>query len=290
MGNGSYFISREELRPFMNPGEMNSEEGLYLCWVTDPAAARRVLPPQFDLLDPEHPLAMVYVVNIREPTFAPWYMEGGLSLLCRYRELAGVYFLSLQLSGPGAHMGLCSGREMAGLPKKMCERIVVERTGDWAQAFIERKRRRIFSVQVELGPCNDPLMSEMYRNHGPGYRDRGACLLFQYDCGKAPEGHLVLPRVRLVHYDSVTDYQSWEPGRITSLVMEPSLDDPWAEIPVVRLLGAGYSVNSNWVAGITTLTEYTGEEADSLFSYLFTGRWDRSTLATGRHQCYGQFE
>ena len=139
MKNGTYFIPREQIRQFMNPGAMNNEEGLYINWETDPATARRVLPPQFELLDPEHPIAMVYVVNIREPTFAPWYMEGGLSLLCRYGETVGVYFLNLQLSGPGAQMGLCIGREFSGLPKKMCERIVVERNGDWAYALIESK-------------------------------------------------------------------------------------------------------------------------------------------------------
>ena len=111
MKNGSYFIPREQIYSFMNPGAMNNEEGLYISWETDPAAARRVLPPPLELFDPAHPIAMVYVVNIREPTFAPWYMEGGLSLLCRYGEIVGVYFLNLQLSGPGAQMGLCSGRE-----------------------------------------------------------------------------------------------------------------------------------------------------------------------------------
>lgn len=289
MKNGSYFIPREQLRTFMNPGAMNNEEGLYINWVTDPDAARHVLPPPLELLYPEHPIVMVYVVNIREPTFAPWYMEGGISLLCRYGDAIGAYFTNLQLSGPGAHMGLCSGREFAGLPKKMCERIVVERNGDWAGAFIERKGRRIFSVEVEMGGYNDPVMEAMRKDYGPGYRERGACLLFQYENGRAPDGHCIFPKMNLVHYDSVTDFQTWEPAAITSLEMEPSLDDPWAELAVVKLLGAGYSINSNWVAGLATLARFEGDEADNLFSYLFSGRWDRSTLVTGRYQCYGQF-
>ncbi|HNR39444.1 MAG TPA: acetoacetate decarboxylase family protein [Acidobacteriota bacterium] len=289
MKNGSYFIPREQLHAFMNPGAMNNEEGLYIFWETDPAVARRVLPPMLELLDPAHPIAMVYVVNIREPTFAPWYMEGGLSLLCRYGETVGAYFLNLQLSGPGAHMGLCSGRETSGLPKKMCERIVVERKGDWARAFIERHGRRIFSTEVELGDYNDPLLGIMRQDYKPGYQERGACLLFQYECGPAPAGHMIIPQARLLHYDSVIDYTTWEPARIQSIQMEHSLDDPWAELLVVKLLGAGYSINSNWVAGLSTLAQYDGAEADSLFSYLFSGRWDRSTLVTGRHQIYGQF-
>jgi acetoacetate decarboxylase len=232
---------------------------------------------------------MVYVVNIREPTFAPWYMEGGLSLLCRYGEIVGAYFLNLQLSGPGAQMGLCSGREGSGLPKKMCERIVVERNGDWASALIERKGRRIFSVEVEMGGYNDPLMEVMRKDYGPGYQERGAALLFQYELEKAPEGHNTFSNMRLVHYDSVTDFQTWEPARVKSLHMEPSLDDPWAELAVVKPLGAGYSVNSNWIPGVSTLAQFERDEGDSLISYLFSGRWDRSTLVTGRFQRYGQF-
>jgi acetoacetate decarboxylase len=289
MKNGSYFIPRDQIYPFMNPGAMNNEEGLYLYWETDPAAARRVLPPVLELPDPAHPIAMVYVVNIREPTFAPWYMEGGICLLCRYGETPGVYFLNLQLSGPGAQMGLASGRELSGLPKKVCERIVVERNGDWSRVLIESKGRKIFCAEAEIGTYNDPLMKTMFKDAGPGYQDRSTCLLFQYEFGKAADGRVAFPKVKLVDYDSITDYQSWEPACIQSLKMEPSLDDPWAEMEVVKLLGAGYSVNSNRVAGITPLAEFEGAEADGLISYLFTGRWDRSTLVTKRTQRYGQF-
>jgi acetoacetate decarboxylase len=61
-----FFIPRQQVHPFFNPGSMDNEEGLYVCWETDPATARRVLPPQLHLLFPEHPVVMVYVVNIRE--------------------------------------------------------------------------------------------------------------------------------------------------------------------------------------------------------------------------------
>jgi hypothetical protein len=42
--NGSYLTPRERIYPFLNPGAMNSQEGLYFCWETDPAVARRGLP------------------------------------------------------------------------------------------------------------------------------------------------------------------------------------------------------------------------------------------------------
>ena len=288
MKNGSFFIPREQIYPFFNPGSMNNEEGLYLCWETDPAVARRVLPPPLALMNPEHPVVMVYVVNIREPTFAPWYMEAGLMMLCSYGATAGVTILNLQLSGPGASTGMCSGREFSGLPKKMCERIVVERTDDCARAFVESKGKRIFDVDVELGAYNDPLAAQLYKDNGPGRRERGSCLLFQYEFGAAPDGRMTFPKMRLVNYDSVTDYQTWEPASIKSIKMEPSLDDPWAELSVVKPLGAAYSINSNCDVRVSHLAQFEGGEADNLISYLFSGRWDRSTISAG-HQRYGQF-
>ncbi len=288
MKNGSFFIPREQIYPFFNPGEMNDEEGIYLCWETDPAVARRVLPPPLTIVNPQHPVVMVYVVNIREPTFGPWYMEGGVMLLCSYGETAGGYFLNLQLSGPGALMGMCSGREFSGLPKKICERIVVERDGECARAFIERKGKRIFDVDVELGAYNDALAAHLYKDAGPGLQARGSCLLFQYEHGIAPEGYARFPKMRLVNYDSATDYRSWEPARIASIKMEPSLDDPWAELVVVKPLGAAYSINSNRDVRTSLLAEFEGDQADNLISYLLSGRWDRCTISPG-HQRYGQF-
>ena len=38
MKNGSYFIPREQIYSFMNPGALNNQEGLWILWETDPAA------------------------------------------------------------------------------------------------------------------------------------------------------------------------------------------------------------------------------------------------------------
>lgn len=93
MKSGSFFLPREKLYSFTNPSVLNSMEGLFLNWETDPAVARRVLPSPLEFADPAHPVVYVYVVNIREPSMAPWYMEGGLALICRYGDTPGAYFL-----------------------------------------------------------------------------------------------------------------------------------------------------------------------------------------------------
>ena len=289
MKNGSYFIEREKLNAFMKGAAMNEEEGLYIFWETDPKVARQVLPPQLELIDPEHPQVYSYIVNIREPTFAPWYMEAGIGILgARYKEHTGLYFCNLQLSGPGAQMGLLSGREMSGLPKKMCEKIVVERNDDIAHVVVEAKGRRIFEAEIEIGSYNEPLMEAGFADLVPGASADGYCFLFKYDICSGKDDNVILQNATLLGYDSVTDYRSWEAASIKSISMEPSLDDPWSELVVVKPLGAAYSINSNWVRGTHALARFEEKESDDLFSYLFAGRYDRSTICKG-HQRYGQY-
>ena len=109
MRNGSYVVDRSTLARFMKDGAMNAQEGISLIGITDDSVAR-LLPPPLTLLNPEAPLFYVYIVNIREPTFAPWYMEGGIGLMAKYGDTAGLYFLNLQLSGPGAFSVDIGGR------------------------------------------------------------------------------------------------------------------------------------------------------------------------------------
>lgn len=285
MKNGSFFVPRAQLNGFMK-SDMRGFEGLSLAWETDPDVARRVLPPPLDLADPAHPTAYVYVVNIREPGFAPWYMEAALALFARFRETVGVYFLNLQLSGPGAAMGLCTGRPV-GLPKKLCERIVVERVGDCAHVLVEAKGRRIFEAEAEVYPPETPQAVAPAAGK-VGAKERGACFLYTYEESLEADGPRRLTSARLCHYDSLNVYESSEPARVASIAMAPSLDDPWAELSVVKPLWAVWSVYGNPVLGVSTLVEFKGEEADRLFPYLFAGRWDRTTLG-GSNQRYGQF-
>lgn len=284
MKNGSFFIPREELSM---SGGMKNIEGVKLFWETDPAVARRILPPPLELPDPEHPVVYAHVANIREPGFAPWYMEACLALFARYRETISLYFLNILLSGPGALMGMCHGRENFGLPKKLCERIVVERLDDCARAVVEAKGRRILDVEVGLGTYNEALVGQMLAAK-PGPQEKSNCFVFQYDQALAPDGRLSCSNARLCSYRNVSDVHSVEPASIKSIVMEPSLDDPWAELPVAKPLAATYGVHSEGPAEVSELVQLDADKADRLLSYLFSGRFDRSMICKG-HQRFGQF-
>lgn len=118
-----------------------------------------MLPAPLELADKENPVFYAYIVNIREPTFAPWYMEGGIGIMAKLGDIFGLYFLGLQLTGPGALMGAFSGRETSGLPKKIGDRISVERSENSGHCFIERGGVRLLDVHLDIGKYNDKTFS-----------------------------------------------------------------------------------------------------------------------------------
>ncbi len=279
---GSYFIPQEKMANFMQNAGMYSQEGIYLYGVMDPGV-KNLLPPPLELTDPEHPLFYFYAVNIREPTFAPWYMEGGLGVLAKYGAYTGVYFFSLMLSGPGALMGAFTGREGSGLPKKLCERIVVERTDEHARCFIERNGVRLADVKLEMGQYNQQGITfgaEGCETVPGGWLEPdGGCLLHRYHIGGDGIENMVL-----THYSSPTRYYSWEPAAAT-IKLASSIDDPWGELQPTAVIGAAWSVCDNWVDASPEIYRYPQEDAMPTMRHLFTGRYDRSMLCK-KHQHY----
>jgi len=278
----SYFMTEEQMRNFMTEGAMNSQEGIFLYGITDPSV-KDLLPPPLELADPVNPMFYLYIVNIREPTFAPWYMEGGIGVLAKYGDKVGVYFFSLMLSGPGALMGAFTGREGSGLPKKLCERIVVERTGDYGRCYIERKGVRLVDVEFEIGSYNEPSMSIGFENCADivgGYlSEDGGCLLHKYRFGESG-----VTDMDLIFYNSPTRYYSWEPASAT-VKLASSIDDPYGEVPLVSVLGAAWSVSDNWVKESPILYRYPQDTVAKTMRYLFTGRYDQCLLYR-KHQLY----
>lgn len=282
MKQGSFVVPREKIDTLMKGSAMNKMEGIVLLGIADPKV-KDLIPPPLELTDPENPVFYVHIVNIKEPTFSPWYMEGVIGIMTKFQDKVGCYFLNLQLSGPGAMMGTMIGRETSGLPKKLCERIVVERDGDYGHCFIERKGVRLIDVELDInGKYNDPNFhrpQEACLTQNEPVMTYGACMLHTYHLSW--EGFSDL---ELVYYDSPTRYYSWEPANAT-VKLQSSLDDPWGEIPIKRILGAGWCVQDNWARAVTPLYKYGEQEGKEAMRYLITGRYDRCMLSKN-HQHY----
>lgn len=280
-------VPKEEIANFMNGGQMNQQYGIQVFCEMDKEEAQALLPPPLKILD-NGPgigaLVYIYIVNIREPSFAPWYMEGGIGIMARHGEAVGVHFIGLQLSGPGALMGMCSGRETSGLPKKLCERIHVERVGDVGHCFIERNGVRLIDVELEMGQYNEPGMKlltgaqEGCTKESP-IETGGACLLFKYQFEEKKFANLVMN-----YYDNPTRYYEWSPAT-AKVTLGSTRDDPWGEIKIKKVFGAGWMVSDNWVRSNQVIHQYADEEITEVLPYLFSGRYDRFTMCKD-HQIY----
>lgn len=278
----SYFISEEKLGNFMKDGAMNWQYGIQFYGLTNTAKARKMLPPPLETIEQDgETIFYAYVVNIREPTFAPWYMEGGIGIMAKLGDQTGLYFLGLQLSGPGALMGAFSGREGSGLPKKLCDRIVVDRTGDKGHCFIERKGVRLLDIELDIGAYNDPGFSQPQEGctrENP-IITQGGCLLHKYRMtGKG------FADMEILFYDSPSRFYSWEPAT-AKITLQSSIDDPWGEVVIDKVLGAGWMVSDNMVTGMDTLYRYDDPLAvNRAMQNLFAGRYDQCTLSMDHQQ------
>lgn len=277
--NGNFFVPSEKLKNYMKNGTMNSQEGVQIIGATT-ASAAKLLPPPLTLEDPGNPMFYAYAEIIREPTFCPWYMEGGLGIMARFGEYTGIYFLTIMLSGPGAYAGMWSGREISGLPKKVCERISVSRTDDAAHCFIERGGVRLLDAELKMGVYNDPsykLEQEKASRENP-ITTGGGCILHKYTMDGT-----AFANMEMLYYASKTRYYSWEPCA-ADIKIKSSADDPWGALEIKRVLAAGWMVSDNWASN-SKIHSYTDEGAEIAMQYLYYGRYDRCMI-TSAHQIY----
>lgn len=277
-------VPAEQLSSFMKDGAMNHQYGAQVLFRVDPSKAQELLPPQLKLS--ASALGYFYAVNIREPSFAPWYMEAGIGLIAQYKEYEGLYFTGLMLTGPGAVMGMCCGRETSGLPKKLGGHIRVERLNDEAHILVERDGVRLVDIDMTMGEYNTELMRSMHLSQegcsaeNPITTD-GSCLLFRFTLGN---GNALVRQMCLNNYDSPTRFIQWDPATV-KMTLRNGPNDFWGDIPVTEILGGGWMVSDNWVRSQMTIAEFSDEESVDIVRYLLPGRYDQGVFCK-EHQIY----
>jgi acetoacetate decarboxylase len=140
-------------------------------------------------------------------------------------------------------MAMAGGREVYGFPKKMAD-IHMYRDGDLVGGWTERRGVRFMELQAKLtGSFNDA--SAQDKIMGMASADgkiRGLSYNFKYF--PAPEGGAADYNPRLVRQETVLGPKTLQFGE-ASVTLRPSDYDPWAEVEVVKVLGAMYSVGDN---------------------------------------------
>ena len=273
----SFYTPAGELPNFGKLSLMDEQEGLYMAYLTDPAAIARILPPPLKPFS--MPVVTLSVCHIHKPSFADDYYEAILGVYCTYGKTLGLYPVSLVLGGPGAEMAVQCGRDNGSIPKKLGAEFVIRRNGAAVTAQVTRRGTELVNLKLDLGHYNSPLTHALYQAPAPGKQVYGGGFYFHFDREPDEAGTARFMNGALLQNLCEYNYKSWEPG-VASLQLQSSIDDPWAELPISTVVGGAYSTNSLVVHKLN-LVEHLN--ADDIVPYLLTARYDRTVfMETGR--------
>lgn len=273
----SFRIAKDELSNFGKISLMDNQEGLYISYLTDPAAIARILPPPLKPFS--MPVVTLSVCHVNNPTFADDYYEAILGVYATYGKTLGLYPVGLVLGGPGAEMAVQCGRDNGSIPKKLGAEFVIRRNGDTVTAGVTRRGTQLVEATMKLGEYNSPLTAALYQFPAAGKQTFGGGFYFHIDREPDEEGISHFKNASLLMNQCEYNYQSWEPG-LATLNLKSSIDDPWAELPINTIIGGAYSKNSLLVHKLNLVEKL---EVDDVVPYLLTGRYDRTAfMETGR--------
>jgi len=271
----SFVIPMDELKKKTDPtySEMNDISAATIYAIADPSI-KALIPPPLELAD--SPLLIMYVSKINKPTFAESYIEGGIGVMTKLIDSAGVthnglYYFSLQLCGKGAQNATFMGREEAGLPKKFADSISLKCVRDKVFFHVERNGIRLIDARLTMGRYNDPAFSNGLESLDPatGRLQEDAVLTHRYNIDSTNGLH----NMRVYYYNSPTFYHRCEPA-YAEVRLRSSKYDPWGEIKIAKILGGSWARNDNSVVSVSEIYSYPDAEAWNVMQYLYTGRFD----------------
>lgn len=273
----SFKVPMEDISNFGKISLMDKQEGLYISYLTDPAAIAKILPPPLKPFS--MPVVTLSICHVNNPTFADDYYEAILGVYATYGKSLGLYTIGLVLGGPGAEMAVQCGRDNGSIPKKMGAEFVIRRNGNMVTAGVTRRGTQLVDVTMELGEYNSPLTGALYQFPAAGKQTFGGGFYFHFDRMPDESGVSHFQNGALLMNQCEYNYQAWEPGTVT-MTLKSSIDDPWAELPIQTIIGGAYSKNSLLVHKLNLVETL---ETDDIMPYLLTGRYDRTAfMETGR--------
>lgn len=273
----SFLLTQEDMPNFGKISLMKNQEGIYLAYLTDPAAIARILPAPLKPFSV--PVVTVSVCHVKEPTFADDYYEAILGVYCTYGTQLGLYPIGLVLGGPGAEMAVQCGRDNGSIPKKLGSEFVIRRNGDHVTAQVCRRGTELVNMDLQIGEYNNAVTGMLYQFPEAGKKTYGGGFYFHLDREPDKEGKSHFQNGALLQNLCEYNYHSWEPG-FAKVELKSSIDDPWGELPVRTVIGGAYSCNDLMVHKLNLCEEI---DAETLAPYLLTARYDRTAfMETGR--------
>jgi len=233
----SFVKSLEEIMDMRNEaGEFYDAEMLIFYWETKPEIIKRLLPRP--LKPVTEPIAISFIANYPKTNFGVIYKESALAVKCQYKGDEGVYILSMPVDNDMAMVG---GREIYGYPKKMAQ-FNFNRTGNEFKGSTKRRGITFFEVNAKIKEKMDvdeikSLMDEI------GLKNE-TLTVFNFKHFLAPDEGIFDYNPRLIKEPVEFHPYSVERAEV-NIKLRPSNYDPWAEVEIVKILGAGYMISNN---------------------------------------------
>jgi acetoacetate decarboxylase len=213
-------------------------EMLSVFWETKPEIVSRLLPPP--LKPAEYPLVMAFVADYPKTNFDVSYKETALFLRAVHDGVEGSYCLSMPVTND---MAMAGGRELFGFPKKMAD-IHFSKQNESLTGWTERRGTRFMEINAKLtGTFNDPNAADILMQ--PGNDDgTSKAVSYLYQFFPKPGGDRLDYNPWLIRQETLLRPKHLQIGE-AEITLTHSDYDPWAEVEVVKMLGAVYTVGDN---------------------------------------------
>jgi acetoacetate decarboxylase len=195
-----------------------SGERFLVSFLTEPSTYARLLPSCFTVGD--QPLVTIGIGRWQSNCTGD-YAGGSISLAVRHKGVDGSYAVAMWMDSEAA---VAFGRDVFGEPKKLAATNLIH-SGDYAQAWIERRGVRLVEIEADL---DDDLGPSEIERIAYNIRSRPAAH------GRGLDGPAVLTAATFR-----TKIKLRREGR-GSVTLRGTPHDPVDEIEVVTVLGAEY--------------------------------------------------
>lgn len=273
----SFVVTGDELSNFAKVSHMRGQEGIYLAYLTDPAAVAKVLPAPLEPF--AVPVVTVSACHIKEPTFADNYYEAIFGVYCTYKGQVGLYPISLLLGGPGAEMATQLGRDNSAIPKKLGAEFYIRKgENDKVTCNVSRRGAELLNIEMQLGSYNHPLTHALYQSPVPGKVTAGSGYYFHFDRLPDENGKFKFTNTGLIRNVCNYTYDAWTPGYVNRLEIKSSIDDPWGCLPINTIVGGAYAENNLLITSLEYLEDV---EPEALMLKVIPAWYDQTAFMKG---------
>lgn len=271
----SFVVSEKEIKRFMPPTTMHEQQGVSFCFSSPPEVLRKLIPVDLE------PLANVitgYVGMIKGSNFSGPFTESGLGVPVKVKKTGdtGTYFLTYLVHGPGGFNATAIGRDYMGTPKKYADSIECARAGRSVHAKVVRKGVTLIELEADIDGEYNTVTAEQVLGHAPSGTVAGNTLYYRFNVDANEDGSVGFSNGHIVKLDRETDIRTAEMGKLKSIRLGSSENDPYGDFEICQPLGVLFydykETRVHRVAKVADVNVY-----DSL-SCLLSARYDRGVF------------